>query len=105
MQEAACGAAATLLEEGEPERHMAPYMAAILQTLATALQVGRPGLRGAAIVLDAPPAARPEPAAARAHGLNMPGVPAAAAVGLCIHAGPCIGGDVIGGLWCVRAHC
>ena len=39
-QEAACGALATFLEEGEPERHMAPYMAAILQTLAAALQVG-----------------------------------------------------------------
>ena len=38
-QEAACGAVATFLEEGEPERHMAPYMAALLRTLAAALQV------------------------------------------------------------------
>ena len=43
LQEAACGSLATFLEEGEPERHMAPYMAAILQTLATALQVGGGG--------------------------------------------------------------
>ena len=47
LQEAACGSLATFLEEGEPERHMAPYMAAILQTLATALQVGGGGGRGA----------------------------------------------------------
>lgn len=48
VQEAACGAAASLLEEGEPERHMAPYMAAILQTLATALQrYGRKAMRSA----------------------------------------------------------
>jgi hypothetical protein len=39
LQEAACSALATILEEGEPERHMAPYFAAVLQTLAAALQV------------------------------------------------------------------
>ena len=39
VQESACGSVATFLEEGEPERHMAPYMAAVLQTLASALQV------------------------------------------------------------------
>ena len=44
LQEAACGSLATFLEEGEPERHMAPYMAAILQTLATTLQVGGGGM-------------------------------------------------------------
>lgn len=49
VQEAACGAAASLLEEGEPERHMAPYMAAILQTLATALQVGQAGHASSAL--------------------------------------------------------
>lgn len=48
-QEAACGALATFLEEGEPERHMAPYMAAILQTLAAALQVGATHIHGLAL--------------------------------------------------------
>lgn len=48
VQEAACGAAATFMEEGEPERHMAPYMAALLQTLANALQrYGRKSMRTA----------------------------------------------------------
>lgn len=47
VQEAACGAVATFLEEGEPERHMAPYLPAILQTFAAALQVGRCRLGGA----------------------------------------------------------
>ena len=45
VQEAACGALATFLEEGEPERQMAPYIAALLQTLAAALQVVLHGLR------------------------------------------------------------
>jgi hypothetical protein len=39
LQEAACSALATIVEEGDAERHMVPYMAAILQTLAAALQV------------------------------------------------------------------
>ncbi|KAI3424477.1 hypothetical protein D9Q98_010027 [Chlorella vulgaris] len=48
VQEAACSALSTLLEEGEPERHMAPYMAAVLHTLATALQrYGRKAMRSA----------------------------------------------------------
>ncbi|PRW61530.1 transportin-1-like isoform X1 [Chlorella sorokiniana] len=48
VQEAACGALATFLEEGEPERHMAPYMAAVLRTLAAALQTyGRKAMRNA----------------------------------------------------------
>lgn len=41
LQEAACGALSTFLEEGKPEQHMAPYMAAVLQTLASTLQVSQ----------------------------------------------------------------
>ncbi|EFN51057.1 hypothetical protein CHLNCDRAFT_59360 [Chlorella variabilis] len=48
VQEAACGALSTFLEEGKPEQHMAPYMAAVLQTLASTLQLyGRKAMRSA----------------------------------------------------------
>ena len=69
-QEAACSALSMLLEEGDPERHMALHMPAVLQTLAAALQrYGRRALRSAydtlATAADRAPGLLSQPALAQ----------------------------------------